>query len=122
MAVPAAISSYKTKSLARKTDSHTHTLTPIFFNVICLVFPTLKTSYSGLIREEGLYLCLCECHCVMFVFFGGCVALVSWTMTLRSLLSKASFSVILCQFMTACELKVGLQIQKSHVTYYYHVF
>lgn len=51
MAVPAAISSYKTKSLARKTDSHT--LTPIFFNVLCSVFPTLKkTSYSGLIRER----------------------------------------------------------------------
>lgn len=59
MAVPAAISSYKTESLARKTGLHT--LTPIFFNVLCSVFPTPKTSYvpqRSDKREEGLCTCV----------------------------------------------------------------
>lgn len=68
MAVPAAISSYKTESLARKTDLHT--LTPIFFNVLCSVFPSLRTSYvpqRSDKREEGL--CTCVKGTVSCLFF-----------------------------------------------------
>lgn len=73
MAVPAAISSYKTKSLARKTDSHT--LTPIFFNVLCSVFPTLKKNKLQLSdkREEGLCTYVCVNVTVSCSFLGGCV-------------------------------------------------